>query len=182
MHDVLAENDNYRVSVVTDEYPENPRDMGDCFASVLTQLSSRYAQPDSDFDARIVDAWNRTCDSDVIERYARAYLDAVAVGWYDDPRGNSRVFGYVTRARAAELGVTNPQGALDAELAEYGAYCEGDVYGIVIERKVHAVTTHDGVVVNDDDEWVTEESVWGFYGYEYAESEARTMFDSYTRA
>lgn len=154
------ETDGYVGRIFYDESPSNPREEFDQLA-VLTQLRTSE-QPDDNHDDRIIEAWERTVphrwhgyslrhviyDTELIERYARAFLDAAAVGWLDDPRSSSRIFGYVTREACASAGITDAQAALDAELAEYGAWCEGEVFG-------YTVTDPDG---NEID------SCWGYYG------------------
>lgn len=154
-------------SLYIDEFPESPREMGE-MASILTQLSDRYGQPDSTHDARIITAWERatgyddargryTHNSNLVERYARVFLDAAAVGWLESGRDSSLVFGYITNARVAELGIPDADAALKGEFDEYRAYCEGDVYVYLVESATGK----------------TLDSCGGFYGYEYAESEAR---------
>lgn len=147
----LETDDGYSYRIEYDENPENPRENGDYFVAVLTQLSDRFQQPDKGYDTRIIHAWQDARshrDGEVVERYARAFLGAVAVGWWDDPQSMSRVFGYVTADAVESSGITDAQRAVDAELSEYGAWCEGDVYGYVVEAP-------DGEELD---------SCWGFYG------------------
>lgn len=70
---------------------------------------------------------------------------------------------YTTRARCEELGVSpeDAEEALRGELKEWAEYAAGDVYGYVIE----------------DAEGKTLDSLWGLYGREYAEEEARRAAD-----
>ena len=59
---------------------------------------------------------------------------------------------------------------LECEVDIFAQYLEGDVYGIIVERVIRD---------EDGDETDTEEldSCWGFYGLEYARTEAETMGD-----
>lgn len=194
MSEIIEETERYRVRVEIDDDPQNPRDDYEGWAAVLTQLGDRYGQPDKDHDQRIIDAWEHgraawkpngvfcgtSHDTEKVERYARAYLGAVAVDWWDDPRSDSRVFGYITAEAAEREGIPDPAGALRAELAEYAAYCEGDVYGYVIEERAHWQRTDEGHEDEEREDWQVVESVWGFYGWEYAEQEARRALSAYT--
>lgn len=155
--------DGYVGEIHIDPFPGNPRVDYEHIA-VLTQLSHSYSQPDDNFDPKIMEAWGRgynwrafgsrgsghgySPDVDLVERYARVCLDAVAVGWWDDPRGSSRVFGYITRETAEREGITDPLACLNAEMREYAAWVTGEVYG-------YTVTDPDGETI---------ESVWGYYG------------------
>ena len=159
------------VSLYQDDCPNNPREDGDWHVSILTQLNDRFIQPDSNYDSRIVEAWERAYyvtrgqrnrrDTEFVERYARAFLDAVAVDWYDDYQGG-RVFGYITNEVAEREGIPHPTSYLQNELKEYRAWVEGDVYGIIVE--------------SSGDEL---DSCWGYYGYEYAMEELKMWFDSH---
>lgn len=57
---------------------------------------------------------------------------------------------------------TEPAEYADAVLKSYTAWCQGDVYGII-----SCVVDPDGTLVSDD-------SVWGFIGYEYAVESAKS--------
>lgn len=132
-----------------DESPTNPRENGDYHVAVLTQLSHEFLQPDDYFDRRVIEAWSRfRRNTALIERYARVFLDAIAVHWWDDPRSSSRIFGYITREAVETAGITDPLAALNAELNEYAAWCNGEVYG-------YTVTAPDGEEID---------SCWGYYG------------------
>lgn len=86
-------------------------------------------------------------------------------------------FAYVTKAQAIkEFGrkiatqavIKKAIKCLNGEVETFATYLEGDVYGIIIEE---AVLDSDGDVT----EWDELESCWGFYGYKYAEEEAKGM-------
>lgn len=163
--------DGITVEIWLDEDAENPRTIWEQLGT-LTQLSSGYAQPDTHHEQRVIDAWERPTgrrsygyskghlyggDTELVERYARIYLSAAVVGWYDDPRSSSRVFGFITKDEVEKEGLSEPQATLDAMLAEYGAWCEGEVYGYIVDPGAS-----------------TEDSCWGFYGpgNEYVKEEA----------
>jgi hypothetical protein len=104
---------------------------------VLTQLADRYSSPgdERDQDEAIVAAWRHKLyhDTELVERYARAFLSAVAVQWWDDPRGASRIFGYLTRETAEAEGIPDPADYLASEMATYVAWCEGNVCSYIVE-------------------------------------------------
>lgn len=168
------ERGGYVGTIYADEYAENPREDYDHIA-VLTQLSDRFAQPDREYDPSIIDAWNRygwrvngvrIHSVELVERYARAFLDAVAVAWWVSPRSSSRVFGYITRKSAMNAGIADPKAVLDAELREYAAWCDGDVYG-------YTVTAPDGEEIA---------ACWGFYadaGLSYIRDEIVAAIDTH---
>jgi hypothetical protein len=145
--------DGYVMRIYLDEVPENPREQYD-HVCILTQLSDRYEQPDDGHDDRVMAAWRhrgpgwRQHSTELTERYARAYLDAIAVQWWDDPRSDSRVFGYVTSEALADFPPDSAESVLATELAEYAAWCEGEVFGYV-------VSSPDGENLD---------SCWGYYG------------------
>lgn len=135
--------DGYHAEIVYDTDAGNPRTEYDDTVCVLTQLSDRYSQPDEGWNGLIVGAWRRGTgykgngavvhNTELVERYARAYLGAVAVAWWDDPRGESRIFGYLTRETAEAEGIRDPAHYLAGELITYAAWCEGEVFGYVVE-------------------------------------------------
>jgi len=156
------ERDGYRVDVFYDPAPENPRQMFPPDDTLLVQFSTRYAQPDGP-DSRtdlIIDAWNRGTswntrgavhhDTELVERYARAFLDAEACEWWDDPRSDSRILGIVFRGSD----YTEPEKAIKAIVEEYAAYAQGDVYYFTVYNP-------NGEIV---------ESLGGFYGDDGLES------------
>jgi hypothetical protein len=86
--------------------------------------------------------------------------------WHMIPDGQRMPRGH--RQRAAD--------AIEAVLSEYNSYATGDVYGIVVEY-------HDAEACRDEcdphdpagdcDAWKsTEDSCWGFIGYDYATGDA----------
>lgn len=125
----------------------------------------------------LVDAFARWGhDLDTVERYVRMFYDVVSFDFiqpYNDPYIYLAI---TTRDLAVSWGCepdaeTVRQSAKDT-LDSWRQYAEGDVYGYVVESRVR--WTNDQ---NDDemDTWEGTEdgSLWGLYGREYAESEAR---------
>ena len=72
-------------------------------------------------------------------------------------------------------------------LGELKAWINGETYGYILERRVHvyqdqrrhsAVEPYFETAESEYDDWEEIESCWGFYGYEYAEEEAKMAFDA----
>lgn len=142
-----------------DECPNNPREDYDHDGTLIVQLSNNYLAPskadaqDWRYDA-LREAWNRGMSwrpngsviygDKLVERYARVFLGAAAVAWWDDPTSSARLLCIVD----ADSGFTDPQSAAESTLAEYVAYCVGDVYGYTVE-------TEDGEQLD---------ACWGYFG------------------
>jgi hypothetical protein len=156
------EDDGYTIEIHYDDSPESPREWDN--VGVLAQLSSDYSQPDapgckiawctrthSDIADALIEAWDRyDRDAVKVERYARAFLGAAAVDWWDDPQSGSRIVGVITREAAQREQLTDPLATLNAELQTYAAWAEGAVFGYV-------VTSPDGEHLD---------SCWGYYGWD----------------
>lgn len=132
--------------VVVDEHAESPRDWDT--VATLVQLSDCHCQPDEPnaLGDALLRAWRHFGDLDRLERYARAYLGAVAIDTWDDPRSDSRVLGVITHTDTAREQLPDPAATLRAELDTYRDWAEGRVYGVI-------VTAPDG----------REASLWGCY-------------------
>ena len=162
------------VSIYADEDCTSPREWDN--ASVILGSHRNYTIGDGEPEGRQAEAIERG-GVRLLSRYLRMCEGAVAfttVGMLDhsgvtfyagggahncDPGGwdsGTVGYAYVTRARADELGVDDPEAAMLAELAEYARWAEGDCYGYII-------TDPDGDTVD---------SCWGFIGHEYAVEEA----------
>lgn len=129
---------------------------------------------------------------DVFDRWLRIWHGGGAVGYN---LGISREYGYVaylTRLMVINVWGNEPE-YVDAnpdifvpELAEWQAYCEGEVFLVEVERKVLAVTgtlSLDRDVLrplSEHEEWVTEDGpVGGYYGEDYAREAAVEMLSAY---
>lgn len=180
-----SEDGQFRVKLVADEDAEEPYDEGQ---SPLIRLDYRGgywhaehimvsgSRPTGN-DTRIEEAATRFGSSrsqELFEKYLRAYHGASQIEWW-----SSQDYVYVTydtaewRAWAGfEDGDLPPAGAIN--LNEYRAWCEGDVWGWVIEKRVHWNATTDDPDFEDreSDVWEREDDCWGYYGYDYAKETA----------
>lgn len=125
----------------------------------------------SDVERGLFYALNRWgCDWDRIERYFRAFHDAVAFARYDR-RGGGTLLEIVTRAMTVEWGI--PEGrdlSHLADLRDWIALDEGDVYGHVVQR---ATTWTNDMTGETRVEWEdTDDSCFGYFGREWAEDAA----------
>ena len=180
-----SEDGQYRVQLIADEYPDEPYDDGQ---SPLMRLDSRRGwraehvmatgRPLDD-DARIEEAaarWGSPARNDwpLFEKYLRAYYGTTEVEtWYS---GDYWYVTYDTARWRAHVGA--PEHSVS--MAEYRAWCEGDVWGYSVERKVTWQRTDaPGKTMQT---WETEDSCFGFYGYEYARESALEAFREVTGA
>lgn len=76
-------------------------------------------------------------------------------------------YGRVTKKRRAEV-----EGWCRSAVREMSSILGGDVWGIVAERLEY---TGSG----GEELWTTEDSIWGYVGRDWAESEARSLADGY---
>ena len=182
-----SEDGRYRVQLIADEYADEPYDDGQ---SPLMRLDYRRGwraehvmatgRPLDD-DARIEEAAARWgSDFGMLEKYLRAYYGATEVEtWHS---GSYWYVTYDTAAWRAAMGWT-PEDVLPRPLvsmSEYRAWCEGDVWGYAVERNVTWQRTDEpGETMQT---WETEDSFFGFYGYEYARESALAAFREITGA
>jgi hypothetical protein len=174
VNEILEERNGYRVRLVLDESPDAPYDDGQSPLLRMEYRSSGWCsehidagmmRPRND-DSAIEEAANRWgTDFTKLEKYLRAYYGATQVEeWYS---GNYWYITYDSRAFRQALGA--PAGS--ADMTEYRAYVEGDVWGYVVEKQVHWSTEDE---FPDRDSWETVDSCFGFYGRaEYFKTEAR---------
>ncbi len=104
--------------------------------------------------------------ADDLNIQARTGWDSGLLGFIFDTLDN----GWDTTEQAVE--------GLRSEITELDQYLTDDVYGYVIEEKVrkhHTVTDLSTGVVReyDTEDWDQVDALWGLYGREYAEGEAK---------
>ena len=139
------ERNGFKIEIFIEEEADSPRTWDN--VSIMQQLTRGFSGPD-ECDA-LVAAWEHYGgDTEKVEHYARAFLDAVAIDWWDDPRSESRVVAIIKREDAERECLGDPAATLKGELQTYAAWVLGEVYGYVI-------TDPDGEVVD---------SCGGFYG------------------
>lgn len=117
---------------------------------------------------------------ETFERYLRIFHGTTQFATHNI--GRSREYGYVAfdTAKWREThGVDAEQVKSENLLSEVAAWADGDVWGVRVEKLVKWTTDDADVVPNEIHAWEDVETVWGFYGDEYAREEARNMLDAY---
>lgn len=173
--EVLEDKGTMRVSVVLEEGPAEPENE----SPLLRQDSCRHDEchrvehvgwsdgyPCSYRVEAAARKWG--VDSPLFEKYLRAFHGVTKMTFY---RNSDYV--YVTfddKSWRDSVGAPEGSGNLD----DYEAWCEGDVYGYVIERKEtwHAESDPEITMTT----WEEDEASWGIYGYEYAVEAAKEAF------
>jgi hypothetical protein len=165
-----SEDGRFRVRLIAQECPEEPYDDGQ---SPLMRLDSRgygvraehvmaTGRP-TDADARIEEAAEHWCatpsgnDWRLFEKYLRAYYGVTRVETW-----HSGSYWYVTYDPAGwREWAGAAEGSID--MSEYRAWCEGDVWGYVVEKRVTWTTSDPDYA--DEERWEdANASCWGFYG------------------
>jgi hypothetical protein len=195
MSEVLATRGDLRVRLVLDDCADEPYDGGRSPILRLYPLRSwggwraeyidsigAYTPAAADHIMTAAQKW--AADPDLFERYLRMFHGTTTVQWYDGRRGGGD-FVYVTFDTAdwrAHYDLSDHIAAL-VDLSDWRAYCEGDVYGYIVEQRATWQRTNPaGEVVDTRETWEPVDSYWGFYGHQYAETAGRSAFDAMTSA
>lgn len=168
--DVLAEDatGTLRVRLVQDLDAGMPEDAG---SGYVYAIESRQCDVLAGEDAPELDyAIDRFgTDWDRLERYLRMFHDAVSLDWYDR-RGGGKFLMVVTSKMAREWTGGGGDWTNLANLSEWEAWDEGDVYGYVVEQLAEweTVSSPLGLTCTEMHTWEYVDSCWGFYGHQYA--------------
>lgn len=178
-----SDDGRYRVRLVIEEGPENPRRFYDHITHVITPTQSHYIDVDED-GGPLQYGWDhfrtRAEGEAMFVRWARIFHGAVVVKHH--PTYGARSLWYLMPEGLAEIGIPAEQ-YIGADIKEYQAWAEGEVYRYVIEECVEwkrrdgkegELTTYNEV---DDFDEVDASGPW--YGYEDAEKYAREAFADY---
>jgi hypothetical protein len=133
-----SENGRFRVKLVLDEYPDEPYDDGQSPLMRLDYTSSGWRAEHIMATGRPLDAdsyveeavarWGS--DFRLLEKYLRAYFGVTKIETW-----HSGSYWYITYDPASwREHVGAPEGSVD--MSEYRAWCEGDVWGYVVEKRV----------------------------------------------
>jgi hypothetical protein len=174
--EVLETQGDYRVKLVLDEGPAEPEHDGQSpllrldrggYDSVRAEHIMATGRPLDDDDqieyaARHWDTTPADRDWRLFETYLRAWYGVTQIETW-----HSGSYWYVTYDSAAwrEYAGTEPG---SADMAEYRAWCEGEVFGVVLEKRVHWSTEDPDF--DDEDRWeeIPDGASWGYYGYDWA--------------
>jgi hypothetical protein len=114
--------------------------------------------------------------ADLFSRYLRIWHGTSTVETFSTRDGLVLIFD--TADWRTHVGVIQLPIDLSGEAAEWRAYFDGEVYGVIVERlRTGRTLWDDGSSPDRVEEWTIEESCWGFFGTEYASTEARRMLD-----
>lgn len=176
--------DGLTVRIIHDDDAQNPRRDYD-HASTMVCWHRRYGlgdeEPDctpDEFFLRLMQdrefVRNRDVPDSISPEHVMRYIDkhyhvlplylfdhsglSMSTGSFSDPWDSGQVgWIYMSKETAEKEGITDPLAYMRSEVGEYDQYLTGDVWGYQIE----------------DENGVTLDSCWGFYGQDYCESEAR---------
>ena len=137
------EHEGVTVRIYPDTDATSPREWDN--ATIMVTQADRYLSPDEPQFDNEREAFQRG-DYELLERYLRTACGVVAFGQWQSQR-DCWGYAYVTKERADELGVTNPDEALKAETQEYADWAQGICYGFIV-----------------DEEGPDEDSCWGYIG------------------
>jgi hypothetical protein len=199
--DIIKENENYRVRLVLDEYPEKPYDEG--ATPILSREFHGYGARWEAFNEagegfahalnELFDRFGRQDGEEVVERYLRIFHGAYSVTW--DSSEYNRYVSFDTAEWREKVGLTDEwlnahsterDKLSEGSLKEVMAWANGDVYGYIVEKKLSTYKTYtdpqtlEVVTEEEDEEWVEVEdgSCYGFYGREWAEESAVDAFEA----
>lgn len=181
---------NYRVRLVPDDYPENPRKEFNHLATMVCfysryDLGDKHSYSSSEFIEEILEehkpdgVWMlplylvdhgcltistgnsmfQACDSEGWDWGCIGCIFVSKVAIREE-------FGDLPSGKLQEKAIA----LLESEVREYRQYLEGDVWGWVVEKKC-----------GECGKWKQEDSCFGYYGLEFAKTEAESMLDYYAK-
>lgn len=197
---------NYRARVVADTCPQPPDgDYGSPLVRVeygrygwsavveTGTLLHKFQLPQGVIDAAA--RWVKD-EPEKFERYMRTYHGSTTFDYHENPRGSDVWVTFDTFAWRQAIGLEDAYMArvraddptIDfklADMSEWKAYWEGEVYGVVIERQawfaeVDPQNTHVVKKGEDNDpethsHWIEVESCWNYFSTDYAAERAKEM-------
>jgi len=174
----------YRYRIEVDDCLESPRDWENL--SVFYCFHNNYILGDKhSIDHNNYDSWHELAESEfgsddvVVPLYIYDHSGlTLSTAPFSCPFDSGRVgFAVVSKERIiSEYGVYNDESKekalarIDAEVKTYNQYLSGDVYCIFIDERFECC-----------DRWDIVDSFGGFYGHEYAESEAISLLAEYNK-
>jgi hypothetical protein len=192
--EVVEEQGKFRAIIEVDESPSEPDWDGQ--AAVLSLNTQHYSydveaknSAGEGFDDALRRFYETTGDAmETFERYLRIFHGTKAFSVIEaDYRSTDYTYiAFDTAKLREEWGNTDAfldqleaEGKLDTlcktDLDAWYAWATGDVWGVRVERSTGFVKTWEDGSVEDGREWVTVEDteVWGYYGQDDAEEQAR---------
>jgi hypothetical protein len=204
-YEIVAARGNFRVRLANDQEPQEPYNDGSSpllrfshytyahYVQQVTEITS-YVLP-----AEIIEAGIQL-DRDVFERYLRIFHGATTIEWWFSQGDNFVTFDTDDWRKAMGIGEAEP-GVIYADMSEWKSYCEGEVYGVIVEECTPKKATREQLdaafellppgatyrdvtraadgELEDEEEWTEVDAVWGYYGTDYATETARERLDEY---
>lgn len=189
--EVIEERGAFRVKIVADEYPQEPEFEAGC---PVLYVPFRYYDGRVHFQgygkdlidgeralSYLVGQLGRWEGIEAFERWVRIFHGGDVTSF--DSREGTHI-AYTSLAHYEEWGLDPESEHAKADISEWQAYVEGDVWGVVVEEMVTTRTIRRdsmGRFMSDttDVDWDEIESVWGYYGHEYAVEEAKREIEDY---
>lgn len=184
--EIVEESGDYRAVIKLDDSAEKPYDDGatPILSREFRGYGARWEAVNSQADdlAGLLNELEQRFEEDDIERFLRIFVGAYSVEW--DSSSNCRYLAFDTPEWREKMGLTDeymagaeldPSKLAEGSLKEILAWAEGDVWGVGLEKRVRWSTEDEDY--EDMDTWEEDEDgfVWGYYGHEYAEQEARDL-------
>lgn len=184
MSEIITTTDDgrYRLRLVVDADPVNPRRDYDHLCHVITPTQRDYIDVDTDVDTDggpLQYGWDHFStrpDSEALFiRWARMVHGAVVIE-HRPARGAWGLW-YLMPDQFGET--SDPEKCLRAEITEYQAWADGEVYGYIIEEDTTWTRTGTSETRTT---WEEVESRWDFIGYDYALSAAKSEFAAHIQS
>lgn len=181
-HDVIEEAGDFRVKLAYDDDHEFP----DFIQSTVVPTNDRYQDYNDSYGyGRMLREIYPRRGSDVIERWLRIFHGVRAVQQVSLRDGTYLVL--LTDDGQNYYGTPDDrvQECVDGDAETFRQWAEGEVYGWIVEKKVRWQKMNDNLVGHIDEireDWEHVDSLWGMYGREYAEDEAREALEVYGEA
>jgi hypothetical protein len=121
---------------------------------------------------QIVAAWSGLADRDLFGRYLRICHGVTTVAVVSTAEVNVVIFDTADFRR--HVGITTPAD-LAGERAEWQAWLDGEVYGVIVERHHTGTTTWDDGTITATSAWREVDAVWGLFGHGSAHRHALAL-------
>lgn len=186
--EVVETKGQYRASIILDDDAQAP-DWDGMYPTL--QIDGHYSHSvdallgdDAEDFAPILSHFYETASQplEAFERYLRIFHGTTQFAAHNTRL--SREYGYVafdTAKWREKHGVDAEQVKEENLLADVIAWVDGDVWGVRVEKVVHWYTQDEEIEDQDRSDWEELDSVWGYYGRDNAEQEARDMLALYAK-
>lgn len=168
----------WRVLICPDADPDQP--WGDALAPALlvdrrghARLAADVFQPAG--GARIEAAYEQFNDPSRFERFLRQRYGTTTLTWVNIPDTTVAIFD--TGDFRRHVGAIEPAD-VTTEQHEWRAWLDGDVYGVIVQRRVEG-SPCPACGCDQPDSWVDIDDRWGFYGLAAAQQFAQHLLQDH---